>query len=126
MARWGMEGFLRPCTVTHERYRVWIFEGLSSRRGTPRAAEKIEDEVPLPRAGDERPAHQTERLLGGVAAVELLPAGGRRAPDGKDLRGRISAVYCVAVEGVAGGPHGRLVRMDSRKLGQRRAWNLGR
>ena len=58
--------------------------GRDSRR--PRAAERVEDQIPLPGRGEQGAPHEAQGLLGRVVAVwSLAPGRGLDAPDGGDL-----------------------------------------
>ena len=113
-----------PLHLSTHKEALQLFCGNPSR---PRSTERVEDQIPLPRRGQKGAPEEAQGLLGGVAAVELLPHGhGGDAPDGGDLGGGIGGVYEVVVEGVAGafvfgGPDQGFMGMGPRKLEQRRA-----
>jgi hypothetical protein len=69
----------------------------------PRSTERVEEEVALPTRCHDGAAHETQGLLGGMVAVQLLSfRHGRDVPDGGDLGSWVWSVYEVVVEGVAG------------------------
>jgi hypothetical protein len=85
---------------------------------------EIEDEVSLSGGGKRGAPHETQGLLGGVVAVQLLTLRRRRdAPHRRYLCAGNQAVYEVVVEGVSPAlarPEQSLVGVGPRKLGQRR------
>src|SRR5215217_6906983 len=75
------------------------FLGRNPARAEP--TERVEYERPFIGGSEHGAPEEAQGLLGGVAAVGLLPFGhGGDAPDRGDLGGGVGAVYEVVVEGV--------------------------